>query len=223
VRRRGDDDLRPVAILLRTSRQTRGASRCPSAPTNACTACGSRLASSRRAQDIALTTMSSRSSSSRVQTASVRFASPAVDIAPRDFEFRGTVATSAARRLHRSRDRAYFATSRSRMRPNRQATPATKHPKQSTSLQLVMPFAKCLTSAKVAADSAPGRTLSNSYANCLSAGAKVFRASARKCASLRPRCCCASVRATARVDIVLLFRIFKVVCRLFSITPRRRD
>jgi hypothetical protein len=162
VRLRADDDLRPVAILVRTSRQTRGANRCRSASTNARTAFGSRLASSRRAQDMALTTMSSRSSASRVQTASVRFASPAVDIAPRDFEFRGTVATSAARRLHRSRDRAYFSTSRSLMRPSRQATPATKHPKQSTSLQLAMPFAKCLTSARVAANSAPGRALSNS-------------------------------------------------------------
>jgi hypothetical protein len=83
---------------------------------------GVRFASSRSAHDIALTTISSRSSNIRAQTASVRGASPVADVAPRDTAFRGTVATRAARRRHRSGEAAKRAISLSEIRPDRHAT-----------------------------------------------------------------------------------------------------
>ena len=185
--------------LLVTSRRTRAARRSPCSDRNVRTACGLRFASSRSAHDIALTTMSSRSSSNRVHTASVRVASPVADVAPRDFAFSGMVATSAARRHHLSAEEAKRAMSLSEIRPVRHATPATKQPKQSTSLHVVMPAANRLISLILEAASARGAARSNSYARYLCPDARVLSASASTSASLDARCArkifSASVRA----------------------------
>ena len=182
-----------------TSRRTRALRRSPCCARKVRTARGLRLASSRSAHDIALTTMSSRSSSSRPHTASVRVASPVVDVAPRDFAFSGTVATSAARRHHLSFEEAKRAISLSEIRPIRHATPATKQPKQSTSLHVVMSAANRLISLTLAATSARGAARSNSYARYLCPDPRVLSASASTAASLDVRCArrifSASVRA----------------------------
>jgi hypothetical protein len=188
-----------VLSLLVASRRIRAARRSPCSDRNARTARGLRFASSRSAHDIALTTISSRSSSSRVHTASVRVASPVADVAPRDFAFSGTVDTSAARRHHLSAEEAKRAISLSAIRPVRHATPATKQPKQSTSLHVVMLAANCLISETFAAANARGAARSNSYARYLCPDARVLSASASTSASLDARCerkiLSASVRA----------------------------
>ena len=84
---RGRGDLRPVASLLVTSRRTRRVRRSQCSDRKVRTARELRFASSRSAHDMAFTTMSSRSSSSRVHTASVRVASLVADVEPRDFAF----------------------------------------------------------------------------------------------------------------------------------------
>ena len=172
-------DLRPVVSLLVTSRRTRAARRWPCADRNMRTARGLRLASSRSAHDIAFTTMSSRSSTSSEHTASVRRASPVAEVAPRDFALSGTVATNAARRRHRSAEEAKRAISRSEIRPDRQATPPTKQPKQSTSPHVLIPAARRLTSASLAAATARGAARSSSYARylCPASNASSARAS----------------------------------------------
>ena len=174
--------------LLVTSRRTRAVRRSPCSDRNVRTARGLRFASSRSAHDIALTTISSRSPSRRVHTARVRAASPVADVAPRDFAFSGTVATSAARRHHLSGEEAKRAISLSEIRPVRHATPATKQPKQSTSLQVVMPAANRLISEALAAPNARGAPRSNSYARYLCPDARVLSASASTSASLDARC-----------------------------------
>jgi hypothetical protein len=177
-----------VVSLLVTSRRTRAVRRSLCSDRNVRTARGLRFASSRSAHDIALTTMSSRSSSSRAHTASVRGASPVADVAPRDFAFSGRVATSAARRLHLSLEEARRAISLSAIRPVRHATPATKQPKQSTSLHVVMPAANRLISETFAAANARGAARSNSYARYLCPDASVLSASTSTSASLDVRC-----------------------------------
>jgi hypothetical protein len=167
-----------VVSLLVTSRRTRAARRSSCSDRNPRTARGLRFASSRSAHDIALTTMSSRSSSRRVHTASVRGASPVPDVAPRDFALSGTVATSAARRHHLSLEEARRAISLSAIRPIRHATPATKQPKQSTSLQVVMPAANRLISETFAAANARGAARSNSYARYLCPDSRLLSTSA---------------------------------------------
>ena len=97
VSRRGF--FRPVSSLFRTSRRTRAASSPSCSWRYDLVESGSIAAISRRAQDIALTTMSSRSETRISQTARVRTGSPKP---PFDLELRATVLTKAARLHHRS-------------------------------------------------------------------------------------------------------------------------
>ena len=198
--------------LLITSRRTRAVRRSPCSDRNMRTACGLRLASSRSAHDIALTTISSRSSSSRVHTASVRVASPVADVAPRDFAFSGTVATSAARRHHLSAEEAKRAISLSEIRPVRHATPAAKQPKQSTALHVVMPAANRLISLTLAAASARGAARSNSYARYLCPDPMDLSASASTSASLDALCARKMFSASFRVGNGIQARIHIGVC-----------
>ena len=137
-----DDDLErsgflsPVSNLFCTSRLTRDARRFKYLLRNLSTAVRSRLLSSRRDQESALTTISSRSLTSRRQILSVREVSP---VPPRARLFNGTVLTSAARLHQRFWECAQRHTTLSGILRSRQAGPATYDAKQSTSAQLFIP------------------------------------------------------------------------------------
>ena len=90
----------------------------------------------RSAQESALTTMSSWSSASIPQTARVLAASP---LPPWVRTFSATVLTSAARRHHRSADRAQACTVSVSIRPSRHAGPDSVRAKPSTACQLSIP------------------------------------------------------------------------------------
>src|SRR5262252_4664333 len=95
--------FKPVVSFVFTSRTTLGASKPLYSCKKARTASGSCLLSSRKDQDIAFTTISSRSLARRRQTSSVRVVSP---LPPRALLLSATVHTSAVRRHQRSPERA---------------------------------------------------------------------------------------------------------------------
>src|SRR5580704_4819201 len=108
-------------------------------------AAGSLVPRRRNAQDIALTTKSSRSAISSRQISRVR----SVEFWAGGRPFNAKVLTSAARRRQRSRDLAQAFILTSAIRPGAQAGPEIKHPKQSTSSQLAIPLPSRSTSDQV--------------------------------------------------------------------------
>src|SRR5262249_46165847 len=96
-------DFLPVDNLLRTSLMTLGASSALCSDRNCRTIPGYGFDSSRSAHDRALTTISSRSLTTSLHTPRVRRLSP---VPPRVLLFKDTVLTTAARRCHRSFERA---------------------------------------------------------------------------------------------------------------------
>src|SRR5260221_3640547 len=108
-------------------------------------AAGSLVPWRRNAQDIALTTMSSRSATSSRQISRVRY----VELWTGGRPFNAKVLTSAARRCQRSGDLAQAFILTSPIRPAAQAGPEIKQPKQSTSFQLAIPLPSPSTSDQV--------------------------------------------------------------------------
>ncbi len=119
----------PVVSLFLTSRFTRAANTRSCSSMNRRTVSGSCGSSSRSAQDMALTTMSSWSVSRRRQTARVRRVSPRP---PCDRILSATVLTRAARRHQRSGERAHLRIKVSPTRSSRHAGPDRVRAKLST-------------------------------------------------------------------------------------------
>src|ERR1700678_43324 len=115
-------------------------------------ASGSLVPRRRSAQDMAFTTISSRSLISAAQISRVRVVESRAGERP----FNANVLTNAARRLQRSDDFAQPFILESLIRSVAHAGPEIKHPKLSTSLQLPIPSPSCSTSDQVIPSIAAG-------------------------------------------------------------------